>query len=153
MFRGKQITDGVWFEGGIETIINSKPYICTKAKYRNDTQDWGVAESNLNYLPARVEVIPETVGQYTGMFDKCGKKIFEGDIIARAIYDSRLNSIKKIHYGVFWNDEEKGFYVCGIGHTDIDYIGNFFESNIEVVGNIHDNNIGDFIHTKVDFGG
>lgn len=74
------------------------------------------------------EVIPETIGQFTGMIDKNGTKIFEGDIIKWIDSDGN-NRIDKVWY------HNGGFVLCNIEH----HIGNYIHNYIEVIGNIYDN--------------
>lgn len=76
-----------------------------------------------------VEINVETLGQYTGLKDKNGVKIFEGNI-----YRSR----KEIGFIEFQNSScfcVDGRYVGGIWKVHLCYM----EQGIEIIGNIHDN--------------
>ena len=112
IFRGKRLNDGEWVEGNfVKGCIDDFAYIV----------EFGNKDLCTNY----VEVIPETVGQYTGFDDKNGKKVFEGDILKAEIW---------------W--EQGGCYP----HTEARFMEatfpnmykNHFEK-FEVVGNIYDN--------------
>ena len=113
LFRGKMIANGKWSEG---TLLVTKQGCCI-------TPDATVY----------VAVDPETVGQYTNMLDKNGRKIFEGDIID---FSDRYDGDG---YGVVRYDAEE---------TEFEFVyDNFCEGlgrcyspeNVEVVGNIYDN--------------
>ena len=119
LFRGKTY-DGKWVEGSLHI------------EYGETTRD---GKRNIDYriLGMRGEchyIIPETVGQYIGLPDNNGKKIFEGDIIRRTWLGERT-------YQVTFDDRTGAF----IGKTKDDFFTTFDDDGdeFEVIGNIHDN--------------
>lgn len=150
LFRGKRVDDGKWVYG----------FYChyddTKDNGKDDC-DYIVEKHNGEYFPF-VKVTPETVGQYTGLTDKNGKEIFEGDVLKytrknwhniyekefegsfkgrelvtylEIYYDDTCAAFKYRHY-----NENKKLFSDGILRLKDSRAE---ETIIEIIGNIHDN--------------
>ena len=115
LFRGKRTDNGEWIEG-FYSAEEYNPYI-GKIEYIPRIQIIGKCVS--------LGVIPETVGQYTGLTDKNDVRIFEGDII-------RFED--DIGY-VIYNGDDARFLVDSPNM----YISMDYSNEFEVIGNIHDN--------------
>ena len=78
------------------------------------------------------EVIAESVGQFTGLTDKKGVKIFEGDII-------KVDIFSKPYLISFGKSEKLGACFCVQSHNSITFLTKNWSGTSEVIGNIHDN--------------
>lgn len=115
LFRGKRIENGEWVYGSLVLWYDGSISIET-----------GVYDAPM------YAVDPATIGQYAGLTDKNGKRIFEGDLIT--IPGSKRQGLPA---PVTWSNFDARFEVCRRGFNPICLDGD--EGIYEVIGNIHDN--------------
>lgn len=130
LFRGKTYPkeqgvafNNVWVEGDL-VVSRDKYYIHPRANAFE-------VEKELSKLVIMHEVIPQSVGEYVGLKDKNGKKIFEGDVI-KIYWKDNVLTMGDIEY-----DETKCRYVVC---EDFAFPYGFDNTTpFEVIGNIIDN--------------
>lgn len=120
LFQGKRKDNGKWVEGHLIVFPKSK---ITKIMV------WNAADIDFD----AIEVIPETVGQYTGHTDKNGKRIWEGNI---ARYTNKDGT--PAFYEVVWDNELFAPMFQLIGSCSGVFVAGMNEW-VEIIGNIHDN--------------
>ena len=127
LFRGKRISNSKWVEG----FMYSQHF---PLEFRDD---FYIRCYDTDYL-----VLPETVGQYTGLTDKNGVRIFEGDILKSTIkfIDCNDEGYSILHHDiedigiVEWRKD--GFMIA---HKSGTWARCFYGCENYVIGNIHDN--------------
>ncbi len=144
LFRGKRCDNGEWVQGclvkfGKESFTDDDRYgimdktVLVAKTHKNHCGSLVFGYCDYVYHNIRIaEIIPKSVGQLTGLTDKNGKKIFEGDILdcKSGLYDRC-----KVIYNEFCSafqlecaDGFSDFFLCSINHKEM-----------EIIGNIHDN--------------
>ena len=128
LFRGKSLRTEKWIQGYL--------FFCWERAYIA----WGMVNDNADMK----EVDPETICQYTGLTDKNGRKIFEGDICEFSVFD--YNGSDTQYKGVvvytgsrfmLWKSEKSEYYGSD-GGFDLDWVVGQ-DDEFEIIGNIFDN--------------
>lgn len=122
LFRGKCKNSGKWVEGDLRQDKDiGTSYI--------SGYDYYTSGEGLQRDPFEYEVIPESVGQYTGLTDIDGVKIYEGDIVDILTENEEVGAVTY---------DDGGFVITADGFT-VSFLDNINGTDIRVIGNIYDN--------------
>ena len=122
LFRGKCGYNNEWVEGFYyqAKLYRSDKELCHYITIPHPESDGQPSD--------HIMVHSETVGQFTGLTDKNGKKIFEGDIIAE-YGDKEFSAVVRFDEGCFVATDDKLWHTVLLEHLE----------ELEIIGNIHDN--------------
>ena len=129
-FRGKHINSGEWMYGDLHLLCDAPHIHMEVSKYP--------------YAGKRAFVAPDSVGQFTGLFDKNNKEIYEGDLLSSPL--SEVNPFGMVAWhpnGYFFIDTKFGKQTPTEDHRTLGEMLNYKigsrSTEFEVVGNIYDN--------------
>lgn len=129
LFRGKRVDNGEWAYGYLTEIEAA----WDRYEYGSLPVEFEFAIVRTDLCIREVVVIDQkTIGQYTGLTDNHGKKIFEGDIVLKRTYQGKKPM--KVYFA-------SGQFTCGVGggSSTPSHYYTLDDNQIEIIGNIFDN--------------
>ena len=131
-FKARAVDDGNWYYGQLIRDVYSDKYWILERPYQTSSDDAGMCICSDGYF---VEVVPETLCQYTGEKDGNKNEIYEYDIVK--------GNFPYAEYGVvIWDAQRCGFYILPVNKLFKSASDKYYKLNanrLEVIGNIFDN--------------
>lgn len=124
-FRGKRSKDDEWVYGGLVYRLPKHPEIIINEYI---THQNGECEDNFVFYQ---DIYEDTIGQFTGLYDKNGREIYEGDIVYQRTYYGNRPCVVRFEEGTFMVGYHEG---SSTKHTPM-----LIKNSCVVIGNIHDN--------------
>lgn len=134
-FRAKRVDNGEWVFGGYSYCEKDNTHYITV-----------MGKDHISHIGFHQQVYPETIGQYTGLKDKKGKEIYEGDILKMRLGCDQMDIneydvICQVVYGFrgrgseigFTGETKAGFQIPLASQCCLQVIGNIYE-NPELIG-------------------
>jgi len=120
----REIKFRAWWECVKKMVFFDGPYIGY-----GSLGNWGL------HFPAPGDLVflgKSQLEQYTGKDDKNGRQIYEGDIVEQ-------HGDPASRFPVSWDNEGLGFVMIGRHSEEPDFLGDYSDAYLEVVGNVHEN--------------
>lgn len=153
LFKAKRVGDGRWVEGYYIYHIKRTPCVFNDSVKPEDEMhvimhdgfsDWNMPRDTVTHM-----IDPDTLCQFTGLYDKNGNRIWEGDILKGFEYPFLSEGNHNYYAEVIWFDNVPAFglytrknpraSVAGISAGNTDFIEGFNSDSWIVIGNIYDN--------------